>query len=87
MGEGVEFLEEERRFLNLGLKFRMMSGVDLHKPEVEVEKWCVKTRWTLKAVEDKEDLTEEQLKNQEAGSKEDKSNFFANMYESVLSRS
>ena len=45
--EGIEISKEEKAFLNLGLKFRLTSGLDKHQAEVNVEKWCVKNRWTL----------------------------------------
>ena len=68
--EDIEVTEEKRKFLNLGLKFRMTSGVNLHRAEVEVEKWCVKNRWTLQEKEERDGLTEDEIKRTEAAEAE-----------------
>ena len=48
----------------------MTSGVNLHKAEVEVEKWCVKNRWTLREKEEWEGLTKEEVARVEAAERE-----------------
>ena len=69
--DDVTVSKEEEEFLNLGMKFRMVNKMDLHKAEVEIEKWTVKNRWTLQDIKDKEKMDEENIEERTAETFED----------------